>query len=410
MKRETKTPRHEHSVPWFWPLAAAVEMEEEGLHLFQDNLQDLAEVERLAPPKEPKWASPNTILLDLDTMRVRDFSPAARTSDAVPVLVDAPYAGHSATIADYAKGQSLVGTLLSSGLERVLVTDWKAASEEMRDFDIDKYLAEINVAVDDLGGRVNLVGLCQGGWMSAMYASRFPGKVVTLVLAGAPIDTDAGDGPIKKVAHELPMSFYEEMVAAGGGRMLGQYMLAGWKNMHPGEQYVGKFIDLYEHIEDRCYIKRTERFERWYENPIDLPGRYYLQAIQLLFKENRFARGAFTGLGHALSLKDIDIPVYLLAGDDDDITPKEQVFAAERLLGTPKDRIEKRLAPGGHIGLFMGSRVLKETWPGIARWIGANGSHGSRRKRAETRRRTRRRAKRKTRRFSHDRSLEGLPG
>lgn len=63
-------------------------------------------------------------------------------------------------------------------------------------------------------------------------------------------------------------------------------------------------------------------------------------------------------------------PVYLLAGESDDITTREQVFDAEKYLGTPKDRIEKKLVPGGHIGLFMGSRTLKETWPTIARWIG----------------------------------------
>jgi pimeloyl-ACP methyl ester carboxylesterase len=71
----------------------------------------------------------------------------------------------------------------------------------MKDLEIDQYLAEINVCGDDLGGRVNLVGLCQGGWMSAMYAARFPGKVACLVLAGSPIDTNAGNGPIKQMAH-----------------------------------------------------------------------------------------------------------------------------------------------------------------------------------------------------------------
>ena len=30
------------------------------------------------------------------------------------------------------------------------------------------------VAIDDLGGEVHLVGLCQGGWLSAMLAARFP--------------------------------------------------------------------------------------------------------------------------------------------------------------------------------------------------------------------------------------------
>lgn len=368
-----KFPSYEHSVPWFWPFAAAIEMQEKGLQIFYDNLSYLVEAEKIEAPQPPAWSTPNRILLDLDTMRLRDFSAVGASIATTPVLIDAPYAGHSSIIADYSRGQSLVETLLASGLKRILVTDWKTATPEMRDFDIDKYLAEINVAVSDLGGKVCLVGLCQGGWMSAMYASRFPDKVASLVLAGSPIDTDAGNGPIKNMAHQLPLRFYDDMVEAGGGRMLGQYMLAGWKNMHPGEQYLGKFIDLYEHIEDKCFIKRTEHFERWYENPMDLPGRYYLQAIRLLFKENRFAKGEFVGLGRKLSLKDITCPIFLLAGESDDITTKEQVFAAEGLVGTPKLRIEKKLVPGGHIGLFMGSRTLKDSWPGIARWIDDEG-------------------------------------
>jgi poly(3-hydroxybutyrate) depolymerase len=366
-KLPPKAPGQEHSVPWFWPFAAAIELQEEGMRLLRQNLDYLAEAGELAAPPEPRWATPNRIMLELDTMRLREFGAAA----GEPVLVDAPYAGHSSSIADYAKGQSLVETLLAAGVGRVLATDWKPASAEMRDFDIDKYLAEINVAVDELGGAAHLVGLCQGGWMSAMFAARFPHKVKSLVLAGAPIDTDAGDGPIKKIAHSLPMSFYQEMVQAGGGRMLGRAMLAGWKSMHPEQQYVDKYLDLYRHIEDKCYVKRTEQFERWYENPIDLPGRYYLQAIQLLFKENRLAKGEFVALGRKLELQAIRCPLYLLAGDGDDITTKEQVFNAAALVGTPRGDIVSKLVPGGHIGLFMGSRTLSQTWPEIGRWIGA---------------------------------------
>ena len=71
----------------------------------------------------------------------------------------------------------------------------------MKDLEIDNYLAELVVAIDDLGGRVNLVGLCQGGWMSAMIAARFPDKVNALGLAGSPIDVGAGNGPIKRIAY-----------------------------------------------------------------------------------------------------------------------------------------------------------------------------------------------------------------
>ncbi|MFC5737679.1 alpha/beta fold hydrolase [Sinirhodobacter huangdaonensis] len=367
----TKTPVHEHSVPFFWPMAAGIELGEAGLDAFRRNLKFVDLAEKIDHPPQPGWATKNRVRLDLDTMRLRDFSAEGATG--VPVLVDAPFAGHNATIADFAPGQSLAATLLANGIGRVLVTDWKTATEEMRDFDIDKYLAELNVAVDDLGGRVILVGLCQGGWMSAMFAARFPEKVAALVLAGAPIDTDAGHGPIRAMAHRLPLSFYEELVTAGGGRMMGANMLAGWKNMHPDKQFVEKYLDLYAHLDDRNYIKRTETFERWYENPVDLPGRYYLQAIDLLFKKNLFAKGTFSGLGQKLQLKDITCPAYLLAGASDDITTKEQVFAARDLLGTPKEKITKKLVPGGHIGLFMGSRTLVEEWPLIAAWMKENG-------------------------------------
>ncbi len=346
---------------------------DEGLRLFRDNLKFVAEVGEISAPPPPEWATDNRVILDLDTMRLRDFSKGGVSGP--PVLVDPPYAGHSSTIADYAKGQSLVETLLGAGLDHVLVTDWKGATDAMRNFDIDKYLAEINVVVDDLGGAVHLIGLCQGGWMSAMFAARFPVKVKSLVLAGAPIDTDAGDGPIKKLAQTLPLETYQEMVDIGDGRMLGKTMLAGWKDMHPGKQFMGKYVDLFAHIEDKSYIKRTERFERWYENPIDLPGVYYLQAIKLLFRENHLAKGTFVGLGRKLALKDITASTYLLAGESDDITTKEQVFNAETLIGTSPSAIVKKLAPGGHIGLFMGRRTLAEIWPEIGRWIQAQSSH-----------------------------------
>jgi polyhydroxyalkanoate depolymerase len=357
-------------------MAAAIELGEAGMKLFQDNLRYVAEAEEIIAPPKPAWATSNHVLLSLDTMRLRDFSPMGHLPAQAPVLLDAPYAGHSSTIADYAKGQSLVETLQAGGLKHVLVTDWMSATDAMKNFDIDKYLSDINTAVDHLGGIVDLIGLCQGGWMSTMYAARFPHKVRSLVLAGAPIDTDSGDGSIKRLARTLPLSFFEGMVAAGGGRMRGQMMLAGWKSMNPEEQYLGKYLELYQHIEDKNYIQRTETFERWYENPIDLPGAYYLQAIQQIFKENRLAKGQFVGLGKRLSLHDVVCPVYLMAGSEDDITTKEQVFDAEKYLGTPRAKIIKKLASGGHIGLFMGSRTLAECWPEVASWIQSGGKRG----------------------------------
>ncbi len=353
------------SVPAFWPMVMAAELMKTGTELLAKNLKFVDEEIKIHEEQRPTVATPNVARLDLRTMILREYGRAG----GIPTLVHAPYAGHSAMIADYAKGESLIETLLAHGVGHVVLTDWKSATDDMKDFDIDNYLAELIVAIDDLGGRVNLVGLCQGGWMSAMAAARFPEKVNALVLAGAPIDTDAGDGPIKRLSHATPMAFYEDLVKFGGGLMRGKFMLQGWKNMHPDEHYFKEHVDLYEKIDDPVFVAKRETFERWYENPLDLPGRWYLQAIRELFKENRFAKGEFIGLGRRLDLKAIVCPVYLLAGETDDITTREQVFDADKYLGTPKGLIEKKLVPGGHIGLFMGSRNLKETWPSIAQWI-----------------------------------------
>ena len=365
------SPRFEHSVPFFWPMAPWVELGEEAAEIFQRNLDFAIEEEREEFDLKPVWASPNEVLYDLNTMQLRDFSDAAARSDTkiVPTVIDAPYAGHHSTIADYAKGQSLVETLQSNGIRRVLCMDWKSATDQRKDYNIDIYLAEINAIVDDLGGQINLIGLCQGGWMAAMFAARYPHKVATLVAAGAPLDCDAGEGFVKKIAKEQPMSFFEDLVIQGGGLMRGKFMLAGWKSMHPEEHYFKTYLDLYENVEDPAFIKKREEFERWYEHPLDLPGVWYLQAIKLLFKDNQLYKGTFSALGRKIGLADIICPTFLMAGESDDITPSPQVFAAEAKLGTPKDRIAKKLVPGGHIGLFMGSKTLKNFWPEVASWI-----------------------------------------
>ena len=355
------------SVPAFWPMAMAAAMLEEGSELYAKNLKFVEEEIKIRDELRPILATPNQVRLDLRTMVLRDYGKPG----GIPTLIDAPHAGHTAMIADYHNGQSLVQTLLANGINHVALTDWKSATDDMKDLEIDNYLAEVIVAIDDLGGRVNLVGLCQGGWVSAMIAARFPDKVNSLVLAGAPIDTDAGNGPIKRMAHESPISFYRELVELGGGLMKGKFMLQGWKNMHPGQHYIQDNIDLYEHMDDPAYLAKEETFESWYENPIDLPGRWYLQAITQLFKENRLAKGEFVALGRKLNLHDITCPAYLLAGAADDITTPEQVLDAAKYLGTPRNRIVQETVPGGHIGLFMGARTLKEHWPQIARWIAA---------------------------------------
>jgi len=344
-------------------------MGEEALELSSNNLKFLDEVIKTEIEKPaPKWTTPSKVIYDLHTFTLRDFSNQ-EPNDEIPVIILPPYAGHTSVIVDFNTNQSLVESLIKNGINRVLVVDWKSATEEMKDYDVDNYLAELHIAICDIGGRVHLIGICQGGWFASIYAARFPACIASIVLAGAPIDTQAGNGQIKKMVKKIPFIFYELLVKSGGGLLKGSYMLNGFKNMHPQEQYIDKYIDLYKHINDEEYVKRTERFSSWYESTINLPGRWYLQVIKELFKENKFVKGEFIALGKKVNPKTITCPLYLIAGEEDDITPQDQVFNAQKYFGTPADLIKKDLAKGGHIGLFMGIHALADNWLRIAKWI-----------------------------------------
>ena len=62
-------------------------------------------------------------------------------------------------------------------------------------------------------------------------------------------------------------------------------------------------------------------------------------------------------------------PIFLLAARDDELVAPAQLFATERLVGTPARAIRKATAPCGHAGVFMGRAILRDYWPRIARWM-----------------------------------------
>jgi poly(3-hydroxyalkanoate) synthetase len=111
------------------------------------------------------------------------------------------------------------------------------------------------------------------------------------------------------------------------------------------------------------------RFDEWYANPLDLPGTFYLQVGQWLFKENRIAEGRFVALGRDINLARVRIPMFLLAARDDDVVSPGQLFAAASLVGTPKVEIEMTTAPCGHLSLFLGADTIENEWRRIGQWL-----------------------------------------
>lgn len=348
------------SAPFLWPLLVAASAAESTATLLNTLASSLnSEGQAGAQPAELAWTTRNSVALELPTMRLRSFAAQARGQ---ATLVCAPYALHGATIADFAPGHSIVEVLLRNGLPRVFVTDWRSATAEMRYFSIDTYLADLNIAVDELGPPVDLVGLCQGAWMALVYAARFPQKVRRLALVAAPIDIHAADSQLSELVAKLPFKTFEDIVQAGNGRVLGQHALELWAPIL-GTEDIGRALQVSPTIE------LAQRFQDWYAWTFDLPGTYYLQVVQYLFKENQIAEGRFVALGRRINLAEVRIPVLLLAGTRDELISRDQLFAAGRLIGTPQADVEMLTEPCDHLGLFLGAETLGRSWQTIAHWL-----------------------------------------
>src|SRR6202521_1548164 len=359
------------SLAFLWPALAGAST---GgmMSAFAGQLAQLGRAVAKTDAPTPKWATANRVALELPCMRLREFCAAEH---AVPTLICAPFALHRATIADFAPGHSLVGALRGAGLSHICVTDWLSASPEMRYLSIDNYLADLDVAADELGGKLDLIGLCQGGWMALLFAARFPGKVRKLVLAGAPVDIGPGESALSQLTTQVPLAVFEQLVELGGGRILGDRVLGLWGPRTLDGESVRRLLQVPRRLGGPALRKLEAEFQEWHAATVDLPGTYYLEVVEWLYKQNRLAEGKLVALGHRIDLARVRVPLFLLAARDDDVVAPEQVFATAARVGTAASEIETAIAPCQHLGLFMGARTLRTIWPRIARWL--NGNRGS---------------------------------
>ena len=357
---------HHASNPAFiWPALFAASASEMAAH-FAKQFTSLAIGLQGETPPPPQWTTPHRVALKLETVRLRDF---ATSSDGPPCLLCTPFALHGSTLSDLAAGHSLVVALRDAGVTNLFVTDWQSASPDMRFLGIDDYLADLNVLIDEIGAPVDLIGLCQGGWMALVYAARFPGKVRKLVLAAAPVDTKAAPSVLSTLANGTAMEVFQEIVRLGDGLVVGSRVLKLWGPGAVETEEIRQLLESEESHGSSGFARLEAAFRDWYAWTVDLPGRYFLETVEKLYKRNEIAAGTFEALGSRINLKQIEAPLFLLAAGHDELVTPPQLFAVERLVGTPPHHIRRLSADCRHLGLFMGKRVLHEIWPDIVDWL-----------------------------------------
>ncbi|HPI92662.1 MAG TPA: alpha/beta fold hydrolase [Deltaproteobacteria bacterium] len=316
--------------------------------------------------RTPEFITPNRIVHEDKAVILRRFDEGRA---GPPLLIVPPQAGHHSSIADYAPEQSLVRTCLKETALPVYVLEWKPSTPTRQHETIDDLVLQLRLCVHDAGEPVILIGLCQGGWLSAIYAALYPQDVKALLLAAAPIDFTAGGGKLQDVVQTMPIDFYRWLVTMGFGNMMGDLMLMGWKVMNPYERFVSDFINLWVNVRDDKYLERSKQFQTWYEYTQNISGKWYLQAVDKLFKKNMLIDGKLRVLKRMVDLGTITCPVAMLAGEKDDITLVPQLFNMSSHIATPpEDIFQTVVEDAGHISVFMGRTALKSHWPPALRF------------------------------------------
>jgi poly(3-hydroxybutyrate) depolymerase len=158
-------------------------------------------------------------------------------------------------------------------------------------------------------------------------------------------------------------------VKSGHGRVIGREVAELWGTATVDENTIRNTLQTPEPVDSPEFESIEGVFKTWNSWTIDVPGTYYLEVIEKLYKRNELAAGSFVALGQTIDLWRVRLPIYLLAGSADDVVTPEQLLALKRLAGTRREDIWHDVAPCNHLALFMGKQTLDEYWPKIAGWI-----------------------------------------
>jgi polyhydroxyalkanoate synthase len=312
-----------------------------------------------------------------DMVRLYRYRPLVDKPRGQPLLIVYAQIGRYEMI-DLEPGRSMVEKLLLAGLD-VYVIDWGLPSRAHRHMTMEDYVCGyLDTAVELIAAAartadIDLLGICQGGVFSVCYSALFPRKVRKLILTVTPLDFHAdkanprsGFGYINQWVRSIQASEIDTIVDAYGtipGELVGQAFLM----MNPignAVKYSHEWVAL---ADDRDRLLNFLRMERWIADRPNQPGEVLRQWLKDFYLDNKLVSGRVKLGAYAVDMASLKMPILNIFAAEDTIVPPECSRGFGKYIAS-RDYSEIEL-PGGHIGVFVGSRSQKMLAPAIAKWL-----------------------------------------
>jgi len=279
--------------------------------------------------------------------------------EGVPCFIVPPFAGRDGTVT-----QNLIDKCVSAG-RPTYCYELKSATQETKDLSIAGLVNILGECCDMIYGdtgeqMVDLIGCCQGGWISAILTALQPERVNRLAVFAAPINTHSGSkNRIEEYCKTISLPAHRLLVSLNGGIQPGMAQWLAFAAMAPEQIFFGRYLDLLSHVVNgrEKDIEKWEKQNGWYDSPNDLAGVWFLDALENHFCGNKLYAGTWQVGESVVDLGKITCPVFCYAGEDDDITSIDQ---AQGIIDKVSS-VEKHFTVfprAGHTKVFVGEVEL----------------------------------------------------
>ena len=322
---------------------------------------------------------------DLRTDGQIDFAdgsslPINLESHQIPLLLVPPL-GVIADTFDLMPDRSLVRYMAARGF-KVYMIDWgtptrEHASLRLQDY-ADRMMSEAIQAVLAHSGvsQVSLMGWCMGGLLSLMQAGlKRDARIANIVIVASPIDTRQGGGVIAGMGRAIntPAKMLRKVTAFRLLNVDPQKMhMPGWMTtvvfkMTDPIGSVTTYWDLLMRLWDREFVVNHSTTADYLNNMLAYPAGVVQDMLVRVTVGNKLAKGEIR-LGSKISrFANIQAPLYAFAGKTDALVSPSTAKAIMGLVSSTDKQFE--VAPGGHMGVILGSKAREHVWQSSADWL-----------------------------------------